>query len=450
MKILGYEIRRRLPEEKGAQFESVLQRLIAAREGWQDAVTPDTCEQSPTVKAIVTAVSNRLSVTPVHVYRRSVVDGRETKEKLPTHPVARLLEWPNSYQTRVSFWADAASSLVRFGNFYAYKGRGTTGPIRFLEPMPASAVTVSQADSGTLVYKYASASGMKEYTSSQVLHVRGTARDFVVGDSPVKDVAGTIALEVAAERYGLSFFQNGALPLMVFRYMQGTKGFKTPEQERQFVEDFQSALGGNKRHRAMLLPQGIETGDPIKVENDKAQMIESRRYQRTVIAGAFGVPPQYVGDLERATFNNAEQQSLQFTSDVIYPVVQKFEAALERDLLTEEDWRSGVIIRFNLDSILRADFKSRQEGLQIQRLNGVLSANEWREIEGKNPLPEDKGGDDYLMPANMMVAGEEPEEPEDPAELEDGEDAEDSAETESAAEVDKAIARARALLMGSK
>ena len=68
MKILGYEIRRRLPEEKGAQFESVLQRLIAAREGWQDAVTPDTCEQSPTVKAIVTAeagIGSRKRIGPV-------------------------------------------------------------------------------------------------------------------------------------------------------------------------------------------------------------------------------------------------------------------------------------------------------------------------------------------------------------------------------------------------
>jgi HK97 family phage portal protein len=195
---------------------------------------------------------------------------------------------------------------------------------------------------------------------------------------------------------------------MIFKFMQGTGGFRNKEQEEQFIRDFQNALGGSNRHKAMLLPKGLETGDPIRIENDKAQMIESRRYQRTVIAGAFGVPPQYVGDLERATFNNAEQQSLQFTSDVIYPVVQQFEAAMERDLLTDEDWRSGVVIRFNLDSILRADFKSRQEGLQIQRQNGVLSADEWREIEGKNPLPAGKGGMDYLMPANMMVAGQEP------------------------------------------
>jgi len=409
MKILGFDIGRR--EEKGAQFEDVLRRIVAAREGTAGVVTPENCEQSPTVKAIVTAISNRLSVTPVHLYRRKTVNGRETKERLADHPVAKLLEYPNEYQTRVSFWADAASCMVRYGNFYAYKGRGTTGPIRFLQPMHAHAMSVTQDYAGKVTYRYGNGPQSDDYSIKQLLHVRGTARDFIKGDSPVTDVAGTIALEIAAERFGLSFFNNGALPLMIFKYLQGSGGFKTKELEEQFIKDFQEALGGSKRHRAMLLPKGIEAGDPVRIENDKAQMIETRRYQRTVIAGAFGVPPTYVGDLERATFNNVEQQTIGFTSDVIMPVVQKFEAAMERDLLTEDDWRSGVIIRFNLDSILRADFKTRQEGLAVQRMNGILSANEWREIEGKNPISDEDGGEDYLRPANMMVAGEEPPAP---------------------------------------
>jgi HK97 family phage portal protein len=411
--ILGFNIQR---EEKSAQFETVLQRIIAAAEGRSASVTPENCEQSPTVKAIVSAISNRLSVTPVHVYRKATKNGRETKEQLPNHPVAKLLAYPNEYQTRVSFWADAASTLVRYGNFCAYKGRGSTGPVRFLTPLEPMAIAATKdRQTGAIVYKYGNGPDSQDYTIRQLVHVRGTARNFYWGDSPVTDVADTIGLEIAAEKFGLSFFQNGALPLMIFRYMQGSAGFKTADAERQFVEDFQTALGGTKRHRAMLLPKGIETGDPIKVENDKAQMIETRRYQRTVIAGAFGVPPQYVGDLERATFNNAEQQTIQFTADVIYPVVQKFEAALERDLLTDEDWANGVVIRFNLDSILRADFKSRQEGLQIQRQNGVLSADEWREIEGKNPIDEGSGGDEYWRPGNMLVAGEPLPEPAPPA-----------------------------------
>lgn len=420
MKFFGYEIRR---EEKGARFESVLQRLIAAQQGIASSVTPETCERSPTVKAIVTAISNRMAVTPVHVYRKATKNGRETKEELPNHPVARLLRYPNPHQTRANFFADAASCYVRSGNFVAVKARGTTGPIRELTPMTTTEVNARQEQNRAVIYTI----GGQEYTPRQLLHVRGTSRDYIWGDSPVRDVADTIALEIAAEQFGVSFFNNGALPLMIFKFMQGTGGFKNKEQEETFIRDFQSALGGANRHKAMLLPKGIEAGDPVRIENDKAQMIETRRYQRTVIAGAFGVPPNYVGDLERATFNNVEQQTIQFTSDVIYPVVKRFEEAMERDLLTDEDWASGIVIRFNLDSILRADFKSRQEGLQIQRQNGVISANEWREVEQMNPIAEDDGGESYLYPANMMVAGEEPEEP-----------AEEPAETQ---ELDKAIAR---------
>jgi HK97 family phage portal protein len=403
VRIFGWEISR---EQKTLGVNDVLARLRAVQSGMGATVTPENCMRSPTVHAIVTAVSRRLSVTPVHVYKTGTKNGRQTKEQDRNHPIAKLLQYPNTWQTRQAFWADAASCFVRHGKFYAYKSRGKTGPIRELLPLHANAVTPKQDDDYSVRYEVMEqGGGYKELSGSQLLHVRGASRDFIEGDSPVKDVAQAIALEIAAEEFGSTFFSNGALPLMILRHIQGSKGFKTLEEEKQFVKDFQDAFGGGNRHKALLLPTGIEAGNPVSVENDKAQFLETRKYQRTVIAGAFGVPPHLVGDLERATFNNVEQQDQDFTLNVIMPVAQAFEAAMERDLLTDSDWSQGVIIRFNLDSILRADFKSRQEGLQLQRQNGVLSADEWREIEGKNPLEEENGGDEYWRPGNMLVAG---------------------------------------------
>lgn len=395
----------RAPEEKQAQFDTVLQRLIAAHQGASSYVTPETCMQSPTVHAIVTAISRRIAVSPVHVYRKTTKDGREAKERLTNHPVAKLLAYPNKWQNRSDYWHDAASAFVRYGKYFAWKSRGSTGPIRELLPLKPADVSVEQdRETWAVRFKY----GGRDLDASKVHYVRGPARDFVNGDSPVKDVSQAIALEIAAEKFGSTFFDNGAIPLMVFRYMQGSGRFKTKEEEDQFIADFQETLSGNKRHRALLLPKGIETGDPVKIENDKAQFLETRKYQRTVIAGAFGVPPHLVGDLERATFNNVEQQDSDFTLNVVMPVAQAFEAAMERDLLTDEDVNSGVVIRFNLDSILRADFRTRQEGLQIQRRNGVISVNEWREIERMNPISEEDGGEDYIHESNMVVAGDEP------------------------------------------
>ena len=184
------------------------------------------------------------------------------------------------------------------------------------------------------------------------------------------------------------------MPLQVFQYMAGFGAFKTEDEETAFVDSFKEAFSGAKRFNAMLVPHGMEMKDSIAIANDKAQFIESRKLQRTVIAGALGVPPHLVGDLSASTFNNVEQQDKDFTLNVIMPVVRSFESAFERDLLTEEDRDKGIIIRFNMDSTLRASFKERQEGLKIQREMGVINPNDWLNLEGKNPRP-DSGGEVY-------------------------------------------------------
>jgi len=344
-----------------------------------------------------------------------MVNGREVKERLPDHPVARLLKAPNAWQSGYEFWQDAASTFVRWGRFHCYKGRGSTGPIRELIPLAPASVDVEQDSNYSVTYKVTDVGGgVRYYEPRQIFNARGPARDFLMGDSPVKDVSQAIALEIMAERFGKNFFQNGALPLLILKFMEGSAGFETVEQEEAFIRNFQEAFSGGKTHKAMLLPKGFDDPKAINIEHDKAQFLETRKYQRTVIAGAFGVPPHLVGDLERATFNNVEQQDQDFTLNVVMPVAQAFESAIERDLMTPADRNSGVVARFNLDSILRADFKSRQEGLWLQRQAGVISANEWREIEGKNPR-EDEDGDDYLHPGNLVVDGEENEQvPNDP------------------------------------
>jgi HK97 family phage portal protein len=379
-------------ERKDASFETVL-RLLAAQMGLSGGVTPETCMRSPTVHAIVTAISRRLASTPVHVYETSESKGREVKQKLPNHPIVQLLRQPNEWQSRFDYWQDAASTYVRHGKFIAKIGRGSTGPIRRLWPVNPMGVEISQ-DENTLAlsFKYMG----KEWDWDRVHFVRGPSRDFFSGDSPVKDVATTIALEIAAEEYGETFFRNGAVPLLLFQYAQGFKGFKTPKEEKDFENRFQETFSGDKRHRALVVPLGLDVKDPPNVENEKAQFLQTRQVQRNIIAGAFGVPPYHVGDLTSGKYNNVEQQSEDFTLNVIMPVVNSFEAAMERDFLTPADRNAGLKIRFNLDAELRASFMDRQTGLQIQLQNGVINRNDWREREGMAPR-SDPGGEEYLQ-----------------------------------------------------
>ena len=400
--------------QKKSQYQDVLRRLIASQSGvLSGTVSPENCMRSPTVMAIVTAVSRRMAVTPCHVYEKTFDEktGKERKRAQPGHSVSRLLRRPNSWQSNYEFWQDATSTMLRWGRFHAYKQRSSTGPILELIPLNPRAVQLEQESDFSIKYRVQLQGGQTAvYEQREIFSARGAARDFVCGDSPIEDVKTTVALEILSEQFGANFFQNGALPLLIFSYMEGSDGFETEEQEKQFLDDMKEAFGGNNMLTTALLPKGINKPEPIHLDLQGMQMIESRKYQRTVIAGAFGVPPHLVGDLERGTFNNVEQQDKDFTQNVVLPVAKAFEAAMERDLLTPQDRNDGLVIRFNLDSILRASFKDRQEGLRIQREMGIISADEWREIEGRNPR-DDEYGDDYMHPSNMVVDGEEPDEP---------------------------------------
>lgn len=393
MKLFGLEITRHR-KSAPVSLDTLIRRLEAAYETSSGvAVTPETAMQAPTVHAIVIGISRAIASLPLHVLRKSEGPrGRTVKERQPSHPVQRLLDRPNDWQSPVEYWSDAASAFVRYGNFYAFKARGETGPIRRLIPIPSGDVQVEQGNDLSLTYRITQAGGRsREIGFAEMHHVRGPARNGFVGDSPVMDVREAISLEMAAERFGASFFGNGATPSILFEYADGFSGFKTPEEEQAFIEDFQQKYKSRRRLSALLPPRGLKM-TPVDIQNDKAQFLETRKAQRTVIAGALGVPPHIVGDLDRGIRSNIEQQSIDWVQKVVLPIARTFEAAMERDLLTQEDRRGGIVIRFNLDGLLRGDFKSQQEGLKIQRESGVISPNEWREEMGRNPR---EGGDTY-------------------------------------------------------
>jgi HK97 family phage portal protein len=371
-------------------------------------ITPENCMQSPTVCAIVTAITRRISSLPVEVVEVTTSNGRTRTEVLPNHPVAKLLQAPNDWQDPVAFIADAVSALVRHGNWFAWKSRGSTGPIRRLYPLDPRSVQITQELDWSVLYRTTLKDGRYEELSPDgIVHARGPARDLLKGDSIVTDIREAIALEIQAERMGAAVFGNSALPSMVFKFEEGFQGFKTDEERAAFIDGFNQVYSKQGRFKAMLLPKGVGVDSSAPAENEKAQYQETRQYQRTVIAGAWGVPPHMVGDLAKGTFNNVEQQSLDFVNNVVLPYVRMLEAAFNKSLFTDEDKRAGRIVRFNLAGALRGDFKSRQEGLNIQRQAGVISPNDWRAVEGMNPLKPADGGDLYWQKGPSGQGGED-------------------------------------------
>ena len=147
---------------------------------------------------------------------------------------------------------------------------------------------------------------------------------------------------------------------------------------------------------------------PISIPNDAAQFLETRKFQVTEICRIFRVPPHMIGDLERATFSNIESQNISFAVHTIRPWLVRIEQAMNRALFSESEKAGSssgrrYYAQFNLDGLMRGDYKSRMEGYAIARQNGWMSANDIRELENLNPIPAEDGGDDYLINGNMCA-----------------------------------------------
>ena len=138
----------------------------------------------------------------------------------------------------------------------------------------------------------------------------------------------------------------------------------------------------------------------IGIPPEEAQFLETRKFQINEVARLYRIPPHMVGDLEKSSFSNIEQQSLEFVKYTLDPWVIRWEQALKKALLLPGEKRD-YFIKFNVDGLLRGDYASRMSGYAIGRQNGFYSTNDIREMEDLNPLPDEEGGNLYLINGNM-------------------------------------------------
>ena len=204
-----------------------------------------------------------------------------------------------------------------------------------------------------------------------------------------------IGIALATEEYGAAFFRNGARPGGVLEH-PGV--LKDPSKLR---ESWHAVYGGTMNTgRIAVLEEGVKY-QQIAIPPEEAQFLETRKFQIDEIARLYRVPPHMIGDLEKSSFNNIEQQSLEFVKYTLNPWVVRWEQSLQKALLTDKEQKK-YFIRFKVDGLLRGDYKCRMEGYAIGRQNGWLSANDIRSLEDMNPIESEEGGDLYLINGSMM------------------------------------------------
>ena len=138
----------------------------------------------------------------------------------------------------------------------------------------------------------------------------------------------------------------------------------------------------------------------IGIPPEQAQFLETRKFQLNEIARIFRIPPHMIGDLEKSSFSNIEQQSLEFVKYTLDPWVCRWEQSMQRALLTQDE-KKEYFFKFNVDGLLRGDYQSRMNGYATGRQNGWMSANDIRELENLDRIPAEDGGDLYLINGNM-------------------------------------------------
>ena len=161
--------------------------------------------------------------------------------------------------------------------------------------------------------------------------------------------------------------------------------------------------GSRNAGKVAVLEEGMKY-TPISISPEQAQFLETRKFQINEIARIFRVPPHMVGDLEKSSFSNIEQQSLEFVKYTLDPWVIRWEQSLQRTLLSSEE-KKRYYFKFNLEGLLRGDYASRMTGYATARQNGWMSANDIRELENLDRIPAELGGELYLINGNMLPLG---------------------------------------------
>ncbi|MHB1654652.1 MAG: phage portal protein [Desulfitobacteriaceae bacterium] len=354
-------------------------------------VNERTAMQTTAVYACVRILAETIASLPLHTYRYT----ESGKEKTTSHPIYYLLgDAPNPEMTSFVFRETLMGHLLLWGNAYAQVIRDGRGNVIALYPLLPDKMMVDRNEKGEIYYIYNKEGRIYPLRSYEVLHIPGLGFDGLIGYSPIAMAKNAIGMAIATEEYGAKFFANGANPGGVLEHPGVVK-------DPARVRDSWNAVyqGSTNAHRVAVLEEGMKF-QSIGIPPEQAQFLETRKFQINEIARIFRIPPHMIGDLDKSSFSNIEQQSLEFVMYTLDPWVVRWEQSLKRILFNEAE-KMDYFIKFNVDGLLRGDYQSRMNGYAVGRQNGWLSSNDIRELENLNRIPAELGGDLYLINGNM-------------------------------------------------
>ena len=362
-----------------------------------EKVDEQSAMQISTVYACVRLLAETVAALPLHLYRYT--DDGKGKESAFDHPLYRILyRQPNDEMSSFIWRETMMTHLLLWGNAYSQIIRDGRNNVLGLYPLLPENVEVDRDEQGQLYYIYHAYTdevpGEQNqdiyFRKDEILHIPGLGFNGLVGFSPIAMMKNSLGTTLAVEKYGASFFKNGAQPSGVLEH-PGV--LKDPQKIR---DNWTAVYGGaNNAHRVAVLEEGMAY-KAISLPPEDSQFLSTRQFGVEEICRIFRVPPHMVQSLEHATFSNIEHQSIDFVVHTLTPWLVRFEQAIIKDLLLEEE-QDVLSPKFNVDGLLRGDYQSRMNGYATGISNGFLSPNDIHRLENMDLIPAEEGGDDYYL-----------------------------------------------------
>lgn len=334
-------------------------------------------------------VSGHMAMLPLCFYKQG------TRQKIKQHPLLKLLNVrPNRWQNAFE-WREMVQGHIELrGNAYNEIYANGRGEITDLVPRHPDRVKVDVAENGDRKYIITNQDGTtRPVLQGQMWHLRGFSSNGMTGMSVIECARESFALGLSAQAYGARFFANDAKPSGGWIEYPGQ--FKDKTARLTFRESVQDAQSAANRGKLMVLDHGMKYHE-VGLTNEDAQFLETRKFQISDVARWFGVPPHKIGDLERATFSNIEQMALEYIQDALQPRASRWESSIEADLLFDDE---EIDVEFEFHELLRGDSQARSMYYHNGILDGWLTRNEARDMEGMEPID---GLSEPLRPLNMV------------------------------------------------
>ena len=364
-------------------------------------VNADTSMACSAYTACIRVISDAVSALPLHVYERLANGG---KVKASSHPIYRLLHMqPNPWQTAQEFRDWMTGMYLHYGASYAEIRPGARGAVSELWPLHSSRMDAERLEDGRLRYRYREPGGRETiYSQEQIFCLRYTTEDGIKAIPTYSLFKNVIGLAQALESHAATYFGNNARPGIV---LESDNPIPVEAAERLREQWERMHRGPDRAFRTAVLPNGVKAHE-LSGSNESAQMLESRVFSAIECCRLFRVPPHMIQQLDRSTYNNIEVQGTEFVQHCLLPHLKRWEAAISRDLIVDDE---TYFAEHSVNGLLRGDHASRSAFYVSALQNGWMTINEIREAENLNPIGPD--GDKHFVQLNMTTldrVGEEP------------------------------------------